>query len=269
MASPLLSSHPGKRAVERAWLLYTPIWGAITGVVMIGGFARAWGDAGLMIFGAIIAAGAVLAPILTMPPEERALPWSHRASTSMTLVVVVLAFGLNYFQTPFFFDVLHMRYGFGATWVIDRNPLFLYLVTIAYFATYSVLACAAFRFVRGLPLSPAASLIGIALVPFAIAFLETLLNANPFMRSLFCYDDARLMLTFGTLTYGISFVLALPLWLRVGEGTRAVSLAVIALAASLVVGGDTLALFVVRHTLAPLVTDVHDDAPPVGGCLER
>jgi len=267
VASPLLSSRPGKRAVERAWLLYTPVWGALTGIVMLGGFAERWDDVALMTFGACIALGTILLPMLAMPDDERALPWSSRVSTSMTLVIVVLAFGLNYFQTPFFFDVLHMHYGFHARWVLDRNPLFLYLVTIPYFATYSVLACAAFRFVRRLPLSRPTSLASIALVPFAIAFLETLLNANPFMRALFCYEDVVFALTFGTLTYGISFVLALPLWLRVGETVRPVGLAAIALAAILVVLGDTAVLFVVRHTIAPLVTVVQDDASAGGGCL--
>jgi hypothetical protein len=266
--SPLLSQSLGKRAVERAWLVYTPVWGIVTGIVMVGGFARAWGDVALVIFGASIALGTWLLPMLLAPPEERALPFSHRASTQMTTVVVVLAFGLNYFQTPFFFDVLHMHYGFGATWTIDRNPVFLYLVTVPYFATYSVLACAGVRFVRGLPLSRITSLAVVAIVPFAIAFLETLLNANPFMRSLFCYDDTLFALTFGSLTYGISFVLALPLWLRVAEGNRPVSLVAIGLAAVLVVLLDTGALWVVRHTIAPLVTTVHVDAAPGGGCLQ-
>jgi hypothetical protein len=265
--SPLFSARPGKRAVEQTWLMYTPVWGVITGVIMLGGFARSWSDPALMTFGASIALGTLVLPMLTMPPEERALPWSSRVSTAMTAVIVVLAFGMNVFQTPFFFDVLHMHYGFHARWAFDRNPLFLYLVTVPYFATYSVLACMAFRFVRGLPLPPVVSVICIAIVPFAIAFLETLLNANPFMRSLFCYDDTLFALTFGTLAYGISFVLALPLWLRVGESARPVALSAIVMSVMLVVALDTAALFVVRHTVAPLVTTVHDDAPPGGGCL--
>jgi hypothetical protein len=270
MPSPLLSSSPGKRAVERTWLLYTPVWGGITGLVMITGLARAWSDPALLVFGVLLALGSVLGSIVTMPAEERALPFSHRASTRMTLVIVVLAFGLNFLQTPFFFDVLHMHYGFRARWVIDRNPIFLYLVTVPYFATYSVLACAAVRFVRRLPLPRPLSLGLLALVPFAIAFLETLLNANPFMRTLFCYDDVVFALTFGTLSYGISFVLALPVWLRVAEASpRPIGLASLALVATLVVVVDAASLAIVRHTIAPLVTLVRDDAPADGGCLER
>ena len=34
----MLADDPAKRAVERWWLIYTPVWGAITGIVMVGGF---------------------------------------------------------------------------------------------------------------------------------------------------------------------------------------------------------------------------------------
>jgi hypothetical protein len=267
LRSPLLSGREGKRAVERAWLLYTPVWGAITGVVMLGGFAESWGDVELMAFGALLALGTVITPLFRMPHEERALALGRRTATSMTVSIVVLAFGLNWLQTPFFFDVLHMHYGFHATWTYDRNPLFLYLVTIPYFATYSVLACMAYRFVVRLPLPRIAGWIGIALVPFSLAFLETLLNANPWMTRLFCYEDIPFALSFGTLTYGVSFVLTLPIWLRVGESTRPVSVLAIALVTALACVADAGALFIVRHTIAPLVTTVHDDAPPGGGCL--
>ncbi len=30
----LFSEHPGKRAVERYWLLYTPVWGAVAGIII-------------------------------------------------------------------------------------------------------------------------------------------------------------------------------------------------------------------------------------------
>ncbi len=258
------SASPGKRAVERAWLAYTPVWGAITGVIMLGGFAETWGDVPLLVFGVVLALGCVAAPLVRSRE-----PAVLRAWAAMTLAAVVLAFGLNLLQTPYFFDVLHMRYGFHASWRIDRNPVFLYLVTIPYFATYSVLACMAVRAARHF--APAAvRALAIALVPFALAFLETLLNANPLMTRLFCYDDLLLMLWFGTLSYGVSFVLALPMWLELAEpGGRLSSIARALVVALAVVVADALVLAAVRGTLAPRVTTVVDDASGgVGGCLE-
>ena len=49
----------------------------------------------------------------------------ERTAVKGSVAVTLLAFGLNYFQTPFFFDVLHMRYGFRATLTIERNPVCL------------------------------------------------------------------------------------------------------------------------------------------------
>ncbi len=268
----LFSDNEAKRAVELAWLRYTPVWGLVTGIIMLGGLAERWGDEALLAFGALVALGALLAPFTNLPASEREKPLHARTSTRMSVSIVLLSFGLNFFQTPYFFDVLHMRYGFRATWMIDRNPVFLYLVTIAYFATYSVLASVALRAAR-LHASrwPApARWLPVGLVPFALAFLETALNANPFMTSLFCYDDLGLMLWFGTLSYGVSFVLALPVWIAIDEhpGVDTPMLRVVALTL-LVVALDTAVLFGLRAAVAPLVTDVVDHASgAAGGCLQ-
>jgi hypothetical protein len=64
--------------------------------------------------------------------------------------------------------------------------------------------------------------VGYAVVPFAVAGLETALNANPFMGSLFCFDDMALMMWFGTLSYGSCFLFTMPVWVAIDEqpGTR-------------------------------------------------
>lgn len=265
----LLSSHPGKRALERAWLIWTPLWGAITGVVMLGGFAERWGDVELMAFGVVLALGTAASALATAPAEERARPLHQRTGLKALAGVTLLSFGLNYFQTPFFFDVLHMRYGFRATWALERNPLFLYLVTIAYFATYSVLACIAFRWLaaRG----PWGRPLAWVLVPVALAFLETALNANPLMVRLFCYGEPAMMYSFGSLAYGLALGLALPGWIALDEtpSTR-VPLARVLTWVVLAVALDTAAVAVIRAFVAPLVTTVEDPGSAgwdARGCL--
>ncbi|MBX7194045.1 MAG: hypothetical protein K1X94_18465, partial [Sandaracinaceae bacterium] len=200
----LLAAHPAKAHVERWWLLYTPVWGAITGVVMLGGFAERWGDLPCLLFGIVVALGALL-PLARPHASERALVWHERTSAKLVVSVLMLSFGLNYVQTPFFFDVLHMHYGFHVTWTIDRNPVFLYLVTVAYFGTYASLCMIAQRWLR-----PRIGVLSWLVAPIAMAFFETVLNANPWMTRLFCYDELAFMLTFGTLVYAMSFVLVLP-----------------------------------------------------------
>jgi cycloeucalenol cycloisomerase len=265
----LLASHPGKRALERAWLLYSPVWGTITGVIMLGGFAERWGDAPLMIFGVVLALGTYVAAWVSMPASERALPILQRTAVKACLALTLLAFGLNYFQTPFFFDVLHMRYGFRAQWTLERNPLFLYLVTVAYFATYTVLACIAFRWMARF--GRAARIAAYALVPCALAFLETALNANPWMTRLFCYGEPAMMFSFGTAAYGLALALAMPTWVHMDERAEDRtpifrSLAGIALALLI----DTTAVHAIEHWIAPLVTTVEDPSATdwdARGCL--
>jgi len=255
----MLSRHPGKRAVERFWLLYTLVWGAIAGVVMVTGAVDRWGDAALIPLALVLAAGAVLGPIVTRPPSERGVPLHHTTTAKLAASVVAFSFLLNYSQTPFFFDVLHMRYGFRTELAIRGNPVALYVLTIPYFATYCALCLVAYRAARhALRWSPrVVQLAGAAAAPFAVAFLETALNANPLTRHVFCYDDLGLMLGFGTFAYGTAFCLALPVWLYVDErpGVRVRMFAVL-VAAAAAVHVDSLLLDVYRYHLAPRVTTV-------------
>ena len=258
-----LSTHPGKRATERFWLYYTPVWGAMSAVVMLGGVATRWGDVECMIYGVALALGAIVGPLVLRAPEERALPLHQTAAFKMVLSVTGLAFGLNYSQTPFFWDVLHMHYGFGVELTIQNNPVFLYLVSVAYFSTYAVLCAMAFRALRAAFAGRSRVLEKSAYVvaPMAMALLETVLNANPFMKSLFCYDDMTFMLWFGTLAYGVAFVYALPMWMANDEAPgQSVSAGadVVFLFAALY--ADVLTLDVLRYHVAPHFTTVVEGA---------
>ena len=79
-AARVSADNPGKRAAERYFLLYTLVWGPIAGLVMLGGWAERWGDVELLLFGGLMGAGAVVAPMLRPAPEERVLPALGQAS---------------------------------------------------------------------------------------------------------------------------------------------------------------------------------------------
>lgn len=255
--------HPGKRRTERLWLLYTPVWGSLAGLTMATGIANAWQDAALLAFGVLVGGGAGILPLLSPAPEERALPMRERASLKLVLSVVGFSFLYNYSQTPFFFDVLHMHYGFQSTINIRNNPVFLYFLTIAYFATYCALSLFVLRWVRARTAARPRALrwAAVALVPFAVAFLETALNANPFMTQLFCYDDTALVLGFGSFAYGLAFVFALPVWFAIDETEeRTLPLSHVAIAVCAAVYLDCLALDFLRYQVAPHLTVVVEGA---------
>jgi hypothetical protein len=93
-------------------------------------------------------------------------------------------------------------------------------MTVVYFTTYGTLINVCRRgAVACLPARAPVWVRSAVVLPvcFMVAGLETGLNANPFMRGLFCYDDLRFMLWFGTFVYGLWFVVTSPLWFPIDE----------------------------------------------------
>lgn len=271
-SSVLFAAHPGKRAVEQRWLMYTPVWGSVCGLVMLGGFAERWGDLGLLALGLSVALPAVLLPLGVRAPEERGLPLTATAGFKLSLSVLVFAFALNYTQTPFFFDVLHAHFGFRTTLNVRNNPFFLYLMTVAYFSTYSVLLMMAYRLSRHL-LAGAPALVrwlGAAMACCVVAGLETLLNANPLTRRLYCFDDMGFALWFGSLVYGVSLMFVLPAWMAIDEtpGERRPWPQVVAFVLAAVYA-DSLVLDLLRHHVAPQLTRVQTDAVGLGAAADN
>lgn len=246
------------RRVERWWLLYTPVWGTVVGAIMLTGLAERWGDLELLILSIVLALGAIVPPIRRDDP------------TALKLGISVVGFALlmNYFLTPYFFDVLHMHFGFRTSINVENNPLFLYFMTVPYFATYAALISIGHRAASRLR-QPLRS-IAIVSVPIAVAFLETVLNANPFMKSLFCFDDRPLMLTFGTLSYGTALASAMPVWISIDGDTPLGKVIGRVLAAMMAI---VICFEILRHAIAPHFTAVEEGAMNLRdfgeGCLVR
>lgn len=219
-ARALFPAHEGKAAAERWYLVFTPIWGVVVGVVMIGGVAASWstsplGDLGYMALGTGLWLALVIGGHATAPASERARPWTRRAHTKIQAWMLIFAVLGNYYS-EYFYEILHMHYGFGTGWNLHHVPLFLYPLTAVYFTTYATLVNLGRRALsRRLP----ARARPYAYLPvcFVVAGLETLLNANPWIHDLFCYEDLGFALGFGTLMYGLWFVVSAPLWAWIDE----------------------------------------------------
>jgi cycloeucalenol cycloisomerase len=230
------SESPGRRAAEKLYVAYTPVWGAVCGVVMLGGLAGRWGDGPLLALGfglwiVLVAAGFVL-----RAPEDRGRPFYRTYHAKLSLFVAIFAFLGNWFGTRHFYEVLDMHYGFRTTLYWNDVPVFLYPLTAVYFTTYAVLFDLAVRSAarRGIP-RPLAVVVSSLL----LAMLETALNANPWMRGTFCYGSQWFALSFGTVMYGSHFVFAGPLWHRIderpGDDTRLREVVISAFAAMMMI----------------------------------
>lgn len=92
---------------------------------MVSGAAERWGDVELLVLGGGFALSTVLPPLVRAAAIERPLRFWDRTAVKLCASVVLLSLLMNYFCTPYFFDVLHMHFGFHSRIHIENNPVFL------------------------------------------------------------------------------------------------------------------------------------------------
>lgn len=223
----VLSTQPSRAAAERFVLLYTPVWIALVGTVMLGGLYRGWSDPAYMVFGLAAALPLVLVPWLWPSPPDRGKPVWETSWFRMNLWVAILVWFGSYFGSEYFFDVLGMRYAFSTSWNLDAAlvgsgrdevPLFLYPLTQAYFMTYHVGMSVAYRWLceRG-SLGRVGRAVLVLVLAYAVAFAETFFMAIPALQDVFTYPDRSRMLLVGSLFYASYFVISLPIFVRIDE----------------------------------------------------
>jgi cycloeucalenol cycloisomerase len=215
--TPPLGVPAGVRAFERAVLLYSPVWIATVAVVMLSGVLAGWRDLAHLVFGCALAV-----PVLCSPwvpgaiGEERARPTADRYASRAVLYLSLTTLVQMALGSILFFDRLGMEYHFHVTWTWNRSPVFLYPMTLAYFATYYVLMQLVLRAVPDAVRGPRRWLV-IGLVSYAVAFAETAFMASPLLDGLFFYRDKHFMLLYGSFCYGTVFAATLPGFLRLTE----------------------------------------------------
>ncbi len=210
----MLAARPDKRFTEIFVLAYTPVWALAVVGVMVSGVLRGWGDAEHMLFGV-----ALVVPLLAMAllPRKSAPPIGERHATRFLLLVTLFAFLQCWFGSELFFDVFGMRYRFSTTIIWNGTPAFLYLMTVAYFATYYVVQVVAYRAIRARVKRPALRLLARAVLAYATAFAETAGMANDMLADWFSYRDREFVMLVGSIAYGAIFVVTLPLFADLDE----------------------------------------------------
>ena len=123
----------------------------------------------------------------------------------------------TWFGSALFFNQLGMEYHFHTTWLLARTPVFLYLVTIAYFTTYyCVLLVADRQIQRRLAHAPRALRLTLRFaLCYAIAFGETWFMASGLIDDFFSYRDRHFTLLVGSIGYGWLFFATLPVFTKI------------------------------------------------------
>lgn len=215
----VFASNPGKRWSEKFVLVYSPVWMTIVGLLMFTGLFSHFGDIGHMAIGLGLAAPILLMPLFSI---ERDRPLTERHAFRFALWMTLFSLLQCYFGSWLFFDRLGMEYHFHVHWIVNRTPVFLYFLTIAYFATYYTVMSLAWRaFRRRWPNAPTAiKALLLIVLGYLTAFAETASMANPLVRDYFLYRDKAFALKCGSLFYGTVFVCSLPFVFEIGEDMK-------------------------------------------------
>jgi len=201
--------HAARPLFERAVLLYSPLWMTAVAIVMRTRALAHWDDPTHLAFG--LALGL---PVLFLPwiVRDRQTALADRYASRAVVFLVLTTFVQMLVGSELFFRRLGMEYHFAATWSWNGSPVFLYPMTLAYFATYYVVIQIITRAI--LPPSGPFFWIGLATLSYAVAFAETMSMASPMLAELFFYRDRGFMLRYGSFCYGTVFFVTMPMFLR-------------------------------------------------------
>lgn len=227
------SENPSKAWGEKFFLAYSPLWMSFIGLVMGLGVTKRIGEWGFLAIGIAVALPLVAVPALIRDERPIGRAWYRTYWFKANLYIGIFNFAANYFGTEYFFDVLGMVYDFpmielnlDATLVgsgEQRVPILMYLLTQAYFMTYHTSAVVVLRRIRSSRLPIGALLWPLLLLAVAYfwAWMETRAMANPWIDSLFYYEDMERMLAYGSLFYALYFIASFPIFYELDEAREA------------------------------------------------
>jgi cycloeucalenol cycloisomerase len=227
------SENASKAWGEKFFLIYSPIWMSMMGLVMGLGVTARVGEWGFLAIGVAAALPLVVVPALIRDERPLGRRWYQTYWFKANLYIAIFNFAANYFGTEYFFDILGMVYEYpmieltlDATLVgsgEQRVPVMMYLLTQAYFITYHTTAVIVLRRIRTsrLPIGPMLWPILLFAVAYFWAWMETKAMANPWIESQFYYRDMERMLAYGSLFYSLYFVASFPIFYHLDEEREA------------------------------------------------
>lgn len=242
------SPNKDKAWVEKFFLIYSPIWMASMGIMMLTGWDKSFGDVALLVHAATVALPLIIIPALLHKNQNKKnnsnTVWHQSYWFKANLYMFIFGFFGNYFGSEYFFDVLGMVYHYpNASTVLDSAllgsgeqtvPLIMYFYTHAYFMTYHSSGMIVLRKIMTSKM-PAKTLLFLPVV-FAIGYLwawaETKAMANPLMATSFYYENMPAMLAYGSIIYATYFIASFPIYYFIDEKQKWDNLKVIAAAFS-------------------------------------
>lgn len=214
----VFSRNPSKRSGERFHIIWSVLWIAFFGFVVVSKWYENWKDEGYMLCGLALSVPNLLLPNLFPSQADKDLPWKSRFVTKAWVWVAIFNFIANYFFTQYFFVLLGCSYSFPITWTINRVPIALILITQSYFTTYFVLANMMIRKIRTVLRNSFGRFvfvsIGVIALSWFLAFMETwTIESVPY----YSFQDRTQMYRVGLTFYALYFLPAFPMYYWMDE----------------------------------------------------
>ncbi len=232
MQSSLFSPNPDKAWVEKFFLIYSPIWMALMGLMMFTSLMSIATDTIFLIHSLVVAVPVLVVPWL-LHKRYSTKPWYDSYFLKANIYLFIFGVWGNYAGSEYFFDLLGMVYNFpAATTRLDSAlvgsgdqtvPLIMYMYTHAYFMTYHATANIALRKIKSCTNNMPALVvwsvffIAIFVIGYGWAWAETKAMANPVMAGMFYYEKMALMLKYGSIVYATYFIASFPIYYFIDE----------------------------------------------------
>lgn len=211
------SDNHSKRRGELFFIKWLAVWLVFFGAIVVTQVFETFTPTHYMLVGIISCVPPIVLPLL-FPGEDRAIPWTQRFTTKANLWIFIFSWQGNYFWTHYFYNILGCKYTFNA-WRLNDVPFCLYLITHSYFLLYHTTsnfllrrlwrALPSHRFSSNLTVS-----VFIAVLCYFVAVMEVFTIQNfPYYQ----YRDAYAMFVYGSVFYGLYFIVSFPMYLRLDE----------------------------------------------------
>lgn len=228
-----LAANPDKAFAEKWFLIYSPIWMTLMGLVMATGLVDKFGETIYNLWGMLIMAPFLLLPALVAKSRSDLhvnQAWYDQFWFKSNLYMWSFSFFGSYFGSEYFFDVLGMVYDYPMIEKTNldsallgsgeqRVPWVMYPLAHAYFMTYHTTAVVVLRRLKTSAL-PAKMLLWplmVFVIGYFWAWMETKAMANPFIEQSFYYKDMARMLAFGSIMYSFYFISSFPIYYFLDE----------------------------------------------------
>lgn len=216
------SNNPSKRWGEIFFLVFSALWMAPFVAIVSTEAYKNWADRGFMALGLAVSLPAVVIPLVFPGKADRLIPLTHRYWLKANLWLFLFGFVGNYFWTHYFYTLLGATYSFPVEWQLNKVPIFLFLVTHAYFISYHAFTTPVLRrfwtsnFAKNLPtfVRKLFTVFLVVAMAYFTAFMEAwTLEYVPYYQ----IRDRHQMYLVGSTFYMLYFVVSFPMFTRIDE----------------------------------------------------